>query len=64
MIAESAVSAIFDDIQQASSSFGETQGLYGKYYVQEGVLKIFKINEEIAIGFAGDMDRFYELLGN
>ena len=38
MLSESAISSFEDDIQAGISTFGEVQGLYGKYYVQEGVV--------------------------
>ena len=55
MLSESAISSFEDDIQAGISTFGEVQGLYGKYYVQEGLLKIIKINDDFVLGVSGDV---------
>lgn len=54
MVAESAISTIADNIESDVSTFGEIQGLYGQYYVQEGKLKILRVHENFIVGFAGD----------
>ena len=60
MLSESAISSFEDDIQAGISTFGEVQGLYGKYYVQEGLLKIIKINDnrivDTCLQSSGDVD--------
>ena len=62
MLSESAISSFEDDIQAGISTFGEVQGLYGKYYVQEGLLKIIKINDDFVLGVSGDVPTIIELL--
>lgn len=67
MIAESAISTIADNIESDISTFGEVQGLYGQYYVQEGKLKILRVHENFIVGFAGDAsiaEEFCEQLHN
>ncbi|MFV0518134.1 MAG: hypothetical protein ACK5MV_12120 [Aminipila sp.] len=44
------------------NTFGEIQGLYGNYYMQEGLLKIYKITENIVICFSGVVSIAYEIL--
>lgn len=62
MVADSAISSKTDDLKSPINSFGESQGLYGKYYVQEGQLKIFRINENIVLSFAGVVSLAYEII--
>lgn len=67
MVAESAISTITDNIESDISTFGEVQGLYGQYYVQEGKLKILRVHENFIVGFAGDAsiaEEFCEQLHN
>ena len=53
MIADSATSSISDEVKTNINTFGEIQGLYGNYYVQEGTLKIYTISENIVLSFSG-----------
>lgn len=62
LVSESAISSLENDVQANLSTFGEVQGLYGKYYVQEGLLKLFQLNSEIALAFSGNISIAAELL--
>ena len=55
MVAESATSSKFDLGGDEVSTFGEKQGKLGGYYVQEGQLKILRINDEVVVAFVGDV---------
>lgn len=54
LIADSAISSFNNKIDIEYSSFGEKQGLYDSYYVNESALKIIKINNKMAICYSGD----------
>lgn len=56
MIADSATSSKKDDILANVSTFGEVQGLYGKYIVQEGILKLYKVSDNVAVCFSGNQN--------
>lgn len=62
MIADTAVSETCDKIKTNINTFGEVQGLYGKYYVQEGQLKIFKISSNLAISYSGNVAQAMEII--
>ena len=64
IIADSAISSTEDNINKPVSTFGEVQGLYGKFYVQEGILKIRRVNENIIVAFSGDIEIAEELLNH
>lgn len=63
MIGDSASSALQDDIRADTNTFGEVQGLYGKYIVQEGILKLYTVAENIVISYSGDKDTALEVIG-
>lgn len=56
MVADSATSAKKDDLLADVSTFGEVQGLYGKHIVQEGILKLYKVSENVAVCFSGNQN--------
>lgn len=62
MIADTCISAINDKMNSEVNTFGECQGLYGKYYVQEGELKIYKITPNLAISYSGDIEQCKEII--
>lgn len=62
MIADTCISAIDDKVNSEVNTFGECQGLYGKYYVQEGELKIYKITPNLAISYSGDIKQCKEII--
>ena len=62
MIADSATSSECDSDSLKLSSFGEKQGRFGKYYVSERQLKIYRINHETVAAFSGDVKHALELI--
>ncbi|MCE5221390.1 MAG: hypothetical protein LLF98_09055 [Clostridium sp.] len=62
MIADTAVSEKTNELESTTNSFGEVQGLYGKHYIQEGVLKIYKVSPNLAISYSGNVDAALEII--
>ena len=62
MIADTAISMNVDKLESERNSFGEIQGLYRDYYVQEGKLKIYKITDKLAISYSGDVSQSIEII--
>ena len=62
MIADTAISMTIDNLQSEYNSFGEVQGLYRDYYVQEGELKIYNITNKLAIAYSGDIRQCKDII--
>lgn len=63
MIADTAVSSREDEILSPQNSLGEQQTRYGEYFVQEGLLKIYKLSSDMAVAFATeDVDCAIEMM--
>ena len=62
MIGDTAISSSSNKIISELNSFGEVQGLYEKYYVQEGKLKIYKVSDKLSISYSGDVGQAIEII--
>lgn len=62
MISDTAVSSKAQLNDCSETSFGEVEGLYGTYYVKEEQLKLYKICDDIALSFAGDVEQAKEIV--
>lgn len=63
MIADTAVSSRENEIISPQNSLGEQQTRYGAYFVQEGLLKIYKLSANTAVAFATeDVDCALEMI--
>lgn len=54
MIADTAVSSYSKIMDSSKNSLGESQTKYGRYFVQEGLLKIYNLSSSMAVAFATD----------
>lgn len=62
LLAESAFSSRAGSVGGAFSAFGEAQGQHGAYYVEEGQLKLFQIDAQTAVAFAGNVEHALEVI--
>lgn len=62
LLSDTAASCISEISCAENNTFGEIQGLYGKHYVSEEQLKIYKISPNCAIAFSGIISNALEVI--